>query len=118
MVAGMGGLGNDFSSLADGQDRIDMMNPNAIMGNLNEANMIAGAGFKAVEGGNPRSQGNRLAIAGSGKQQQQQLQEQPGGQLVPVQQQGPSALDLFNTPHGFGGGGVGQITGKMRALRM
>ena len=45
-----------------------MMNPQAIMGNLNEANMIAGAGFKAVEGGNPRSQGNRLAIAGSGKQ--------------------------------------------------
>ena len=67
MVAGMGGL-NDFSSLADGQDRIEMMNPNAIMGNLNEANMIAGAGFKAVEGGNPRAPGNRLAIAGKGQQ--------------------------------------------------
>ena len=66
MVAGMGGL-NDFSSLADGQDRIEMMNPNAIMGNLNEANMIAGAGFKAVEGGNPRAPGNRLAIAGKGQ---------------------------------------------------
>ena len=65
MVAGMGGLGNDFSSLADGQDRIDMMNPQAIMGNLNEANMIAGSGFKAVEGGNPRAPGNRLAITGA-----------------------------------------------------
>ena len=50
MVAGMGGLGTDFSALADGQDRMDMMNPNAIMGNLDEAGMIAGGGFKAIEG--------------------------------------------------------------------
>ena len=38
MVGGMGGLGGlghvDFSSLADGQDRADMMNPGAIMGNM------------------------------------------------------------------------------------
>ena len=46
-----------------------MMNPQAIMGNLNEANMIAGSGFKAVEGGNPRAPGNRLAITGSSQQQ-------------------------------------------------
>ena len=50
MVAGMGGLGTDFSALADGQDRADMMNPNKIMGNLNDAGMIAGSGFKAIEG--------------------------------------------------------------------
>ena len=50
MVAGMGGLGTDFSALADGQDRMDMMNPAKIMNNLDEANMIAGGGFQAIEG--------------------------------------------------------------------
>ena len=64
MVAGMGGLGSDFSGLADGQDRMDMMNPAAIMGHLNEAGMIAGQGFQAIDGGNPRGAGNRLAITG------------------------------------------------------
>ena len=68
MVAGMGGLTNDFSGLADEQDRIDMMNPAAIMGNLDEAGMITGPGFRAVEGGNPRAPGNRLAITGQGQQ--------------------------------------------------
>ena len=39
------------------------------MGNLDEAGMIGGAGFKAVEGGNPRGVGNRLAITGQGRGQ-------------------------------------------------
>ena len=34
MVQGMGGLGADFSALADDQDRLDMMDPKAVMGNL------------------------------------------------------------------------------------
>ena len=41
-----------------------MMNPAAIMGNLDEAGMIAGGGFRAVEGGNARAPANRLAITG------------------------------------------------------
>ena len=59
-------LPNDFSSLADEQDRIDMMNPAAIMDRLDEGGMITGPGFKAVEGGNPRARGNKLAITGQG----------------------------------------------------
>lgn len=115
MAAGMVGLSADFSGLADEQDRVDMMNPAAIMGHLNEAGMIAGSGFKAVGGGNPRSVGNKLAITGQGQNQQQIT----GGQVVPVQTQQSNALDLFNTPHSFGGGGsVSAITSKMKALKM
>jgi len=36
MVAGMGGIGHDFSSLADGQDRVDMMDPQVIMDRLED----------------------------------------------------------------------------------
>ena len=42
MVAGMGGLSQGFVDLADGQDRAQMMNPAAIMGNLEHGNMIIG----------------------------------------------------------------------------
>lgn len=34
MVAGMGGLMNGFSDLADGEDRQQLMNPQQIVGNL------------------------------------------------------------------------------------
>lgn len=44
MVGGMGGLMQDFSSLADDADRQEMMAPQAIMGNLKEAGMIKGNG--------------------------------------------------------------------------
>ena len=46
MVAGMGGLQTDMAGLADGQDLIDMRNPNAIVGNMNQANMIMGSGMQ------------------------------------------------------------------------
>ena len=47
MVGGMGGLGHhDFSSLADAQDRRDMMNPNMIMGNMQAAGQIMGSGMQ------------------------------------------------------------------------
>ena len=47
MVGGMGGLGHhDFSSLADDADRRDMMNPNAIMGNMQAAGQIMGSGMQ------------------------------------------------------------------------
>lgn len=62
MVGGMGGLTSGFSDLADGEDRAQLMNPNAVMNNLNEARMIgAGSNFKnpAIEGGS-----NKLAITG------------------------------------------------------
>ena len=42
MVAGMGGLSQGFMDLVEGQDRANMMNPNAIMGNLEHGNMIMG----------------------------------------------------------------------------
>ena len=42
--------GASFLGIADEQDRMDMMDPANIMGNLNEAKMIGGGGFKAVEG--------------------------------------------------------------------
>ena len=40
MVAGMGGLTQGFSDLADGEDRAQLMNPQNIIGNLKEAEMI------------------------------------------------------------------------------
>ena len=120
MVAGMGGLGHqDFSSLADDQDRRDMMNPNAIMSNMINQGQIMGDGMarQAIEaenaaGGNIRGRGMR-AIG--------QAEESKGGRsragrggagsqaLVPTAGGGglPSLLDLFNTPHGYGGGGGG-----------
>ena len=36
----MGGIGADYQALADGQDLVDMRNPQAIVGNLNQNNMI------------------------------------------------------------------------------
>jgi len=38
----MGGLGQNFMDLADGQDRLDYMDPKKVMGNLSEAKMIKG----------------------------------------------------------------------------
>jgi hypothetical protein len=35
MIAGYGGLTNDFTGLVDGQDMVDMRNPQAIIGNMN-----------------------------------------------------------------------------------
>ena len=55
MVAGMGGLGSqDFGSLADDQDRRDMMNPNAIMANMINQGQIMGEGMarQAIEAEN------------------------------------------------------------------
>ena len=47
MVAGMGGLGHaDFGSLADDQDRRDMMNPNAIMSNMMNQGQLMGEGME------------------------------------------------------------------------
>ena len=46
MVAGMGGLQSDMQGLADGQDIIDMRDPQAIVGNMNQANMIMGSGMQ------------------------------------------------------------------------
>ena len=47
MVQGMGGLGAQFSDMADGQDRLDMMDPKAVMGNLQDAKMIKSGGAMA-----------------------------------------------------------------------
>ena len=46
MVAGMGGLQSDMIGLVDGQDIADMRNPQAIVGNMNQANMIMGSGMQ------------------------------------------------------------------------
>ena len=47
MAAGMGGLGSqDFSSLADDQDRRDMMNPAAIVSNMAGGRQIMGEGMQ------------------------------------------------------------------------
>jgi hypothetical protein len=46
MNAGMGGLQSDMQGLADGQDIIDMRDPQAIVGNMNQANMIMGSGMQ------------------------------------------------------------------------
>ena len=40
MVGGMGGLGNDYQALADGQDLMDLRNPQAIVGNMNVNNQL------------------------------------------------------------------------------
>jgi len=56
MVGGMGGLSNNFSDLIDGQEKMDMMDPSAIVGNLAHAGMIKGAGQGAIGGGSqPRA---------------------------------------------------------------
>ena len=47
MIGGFGGLGaQDFQSLADDQDRADMMNPNAIMSNMAMQGQIVGEGMQ------------------------------------------------------------------------
>ena len=46
MVGGMGGLvGDSHLSLAEGYEINDMRNPNAIVGNLNNANMLMAPGM-------------------------------------------------------------------------
>ena len=45
MAAGMGGLREDMVGLVDGQDLIDMRNPQAIMGNMEKSNMLMGPGM-------------------------------------------------------------------------
>ncbi len=42
MVAGMGGLTQGFMDLVEGSDKNEMMNPAAIMGNLEHGNMLMG----------------------------------------------------------------------------
>lgn len=46
MIGGLGGLGADHMSLADGQDLLDMKNPAAIVGNMNKGNMLMGPGMQ------------------------------------------------------------------------
>lgn len=63
MVGGMGGLTSGFSDLADGQDRANMMNPAAIMSNLEHGNMLMGPAM-------------RPAITAQGAASQSQLKQQ------------------------------------------
>ena len=51
MVAGMGGLGSEFSALVDDAERQEMMAPKAIAGNLQAAGMIKGAQYTAIQDG-------------------------------------------------------------------
>ena len=46
MVAGMGGLSQGFMDLVEGEDRAQMMSPNAIMGNLEHGNMLMGPNMR------------------------------------------------------------------------
>ena len=68
MVGGMGGLGQqDFGSLAEDQDRRDMMNPGAIVSNMMGANQIMGEGMQQAIGVGPGAgRGQRKAIGHSG----------------------------------------------------
>ena len=64
MVAGMGGLGHhDFSSLADDQDKQDMMHPGAIMGNMQMAGQIMGPGMQQQMLEAEKSRGNMIGGA-------------------------------------------------------
>ena len=90
MVAGMGGLGHqDFSSLADDQDRRDMMNPAAIMGNMQMQGQIMGQGMQrqAIEagmgGGGGNRHGGRMAAITDGDRM-----GGAAGQMVPMQSSG------------------------------
>lgn len=83
-----------------------MMNPGAIMSNMMAQGQLMGDGMErqaiAAEqraggvGPQPRAIKGR---AGGGAQAQQALVPSGGGAA--------SLLDLFNTPHGYGGGGGG-----------
>ena len=48
MIAGMGGLTSGFSDLAHAEDKAEMMNPLAIMGNLEGNKMLMGPQMKAI----------------------------------------------------------------------
>lgn len=87
MVGGMGGLTSGFSDLADGEDRAQLMNPQAIMNNLNDAKMIGPSSKMKEIGGGP----SKLAITGMSTNSNQQMGSD-------------AALLLFNTPHRFGNG--------------
>ena len=113
MVAGMGGLGHhDFGSLADDQDRRDMMNPNAIMSNMINQGQIMGEGMarQAIEAenaaGGGRGRGGMRAI-GQAEESKGAGRGAGGGAMVPSSGGLPSLLDLFNTPHSYGGGSGG-----------
>ena len=56
MVAGMGGLSQGFIDLAEGQDRAQMMSPQAIMGNLEHGNMLMGPNMRPAITGGPSNQ--------------------------------------------------------------
>lgn len=111
------------------------MNPNAIVGNMMNQGQLMGDGMarQAIEAEN-----NAGAGGGRGRRAIGQAEESKGGMvargrgaggasqaLVPTAGGGgmPSLLDLFNTPHGFGGGssssaGVSGVTRGMRRLQM
>ena len=62
MTGGMGGLGHqDFGSLADDADRRDMMNPNAIVGNMMNQGQLMGEGMtrQAIQAEDAADGGNR-----------------------------------------------------------
>jgi len=68
MVAGLGGLGPDFSSLADGQDKLDMMDPEVIMNRLEvQGHMKQIGGPMGARGGQKKMIGGPR---GSAQQQQ------------------------------------------------
>eukprot|EP00350_Pseudokeronopsis_sp_OXSARD2_P006002 CAMPEP_0170541416 /NCGR_PEP_ID=MMETSP0211-20121228/1153_1 /TAXON_ID=311385 /ORGANISM="Pseudokeronopsis sp., Strain OXSARD2" /LENGTH=66 /DNA_ID=CAMNT_0010844129 /DNA_START=532 /DNA_END=732 /DNA_ORIENTATION=- len=66
MIAGMGGLTQGYSDLVEGEDKNQMMNPQAIMDNLQGGKMLKGGqmaaigngvGPKAITGGGVMGQG-------------------------------------------------------------
>ena len=88
----------------------------AIVGNMNQANMIMGQGMQQqlmAKGMDPSfgqdggpggfGGGQQLMIGGTGMGSQQQM---GGGQLVASGSE-KNALTLFCTPHSLGGGGFG-----------
>lgn len=109
------------------------MNPNAIVGNMMNQGQLMGAGMarQAIEAENNamgRGRGGQRAIGQSEGSGMVARGRGAGGAsskaLVPTAGGGgmPSLLDLFNTPHSFGGGSssanVSGVTGQMRRLKM
>ena len=92
-----------------------MMNPGAIMGNMQAQGQIMGGNMRQqmleAETAASAGRGRRLAIEGGGASRGGRATGTGAASeaLVPVGNQGgqTSLLDLFNTPHGFGGGHSG-----------
>ena len=66
MVGGMGGLTQGFADLATGEEKAEMMDPRAVMGNLQGNKMLMGPQMQAIADGGGAGRGAPRRMIGAG----------------------------------------------------